>query len=80
MERNVSHPADHTELLATYRRAAADALHKTALIKTVAKKGPRAIDAAVDTAARAVKRRDAFAAKLAKLGVTVQDETPGTLA
>jgi len=69
----VNRPADHAELLATYRRAAADATHKHELIKTVASKGPKAIDAAVDTAAKAAKRRDAFAAKLAKLGVKIED-------
>ena len=68
----VSHLVDHTELLATYHRAAADAEHKQALIKTVANKGPKAIQAAVDTAAKAAKRRNSFAAKLASLGVLVE--------
>lgn len=70
----VSHLVDHAELLATYHRAAADAKHKTALIQTVANKGPKAIEAAVDTAAKAVKRRNSFAAKLASVGVQVPHE------
>lgn len=73
MEIIVTHPADHAELIATYRRAAADASKKHDLIKTVANKGPKAIEAAVDTAAKAAKRRDSFAAKLAKLSVQVPD-------
>ncbi|TAF78062.1 MAG: hypothetical protein EAZ54_09790 [Curvibacter sp.] len=60
---------DHAELIATFRRAEADAAHKTGLIKVVEKKGPKAIQAAVDTAAKAVKRRDSFAKKLQALGV-----------
>ena len=61
------------ELLATYHRAAADAAHKYSLIQTVARKGPKAIQAAVDTAAKAAKRRDSYAAKLQALGVQVDD-------
>lgn len=63
----------HAELLATYKRAEADAAHKFGLIKAVAQKGPKAIQAAVDTAAKAAKRRDAYAKKLAALGVDLQD-------
>lgn len=65
-------PVPHAELIATYQRAAADAAHKLGLIQTVAKKGPKAIQAAVDTAARAEKRRDAYAKKLGALGVVVE--------
>ena len=64
-------PNDPAALLATYHRAAADAAHKKALIQTVGNKGPKAIAAAADTAAKAAKRRDSFAAKLAALGVSV---------
>lgn len=71
----MSHPTDHAELLATYRRAAADAAHKHSLIQKLGNKGPKAIAAAVDTAAKAAKRRDAFASKLAKLGVNVDAAT-----
>ena len=50
-----------------------DAAHKLGLIKTVAKKGPKAIQAAIDTAASAEKRRDAYAKKLSALGVVLGD-------
>lgn len=60
---------DHAELIATFRRAEAEAAHKFGLIKTVATKGPRAIQMAVETANKAAKRRDAYARKLAALGV-----------
>ena len=63
----------HAELIATFKRAQADAAHKSALIKAVAKKGPSAIQAAVETAAKAVKRRDSFEKKLADLGVFIGD-------
>jgi hypothetical protein len=45
----VNHPVAHVELSATYRRAEADAAHKFGLIKVVATKGPKAIQAAVET-------------------------------
>lgn len=63
----------HAELIATYRRAEADAAHKCALVKAVAAKGPRAIQAAVETAAKAVKRRDSYAKKLVEAGVNFKD-------
>lgn len=66
-------PIAHAELIATYKRAKADAAHKLGLISTVAKKGPKAIQAAVDTSARANKRRDSFAKKLRALGVVLED-------
>ncbi len=59
----------HAEFIAAFRRAEADAAHKFGLIQVVAKKGPKAIQAAVDTAAKAAKRRDSFAKKLKALGV-----------
>lgn len=71
-ENVLSHPTDHAELLATYHRAAADAAHKHSLIQKLGNKGPKAIAAAVDTAAKAAKRRDSFARKLAQLGVQVE--------
>ena len=64
-------PVAHADLIAIYNRAAADAAHKLGLIQTVAKKGPKAIQAAVDTAARAEKRKAAYAKKLSALGVAV---------
>lgn len=63
----------HAELIATFRRAQADAAHKFGLIKVVANKGPKAIQSAVETAAKAAKRRDAFAKKLNALGVDLKD-------
>jgi hypothetical protein len=69
----LNHPVAHTELIAAFRRAQADAAHKLGLIQTVAKKGPKAIQTAVETAAKAEKRRDSFAKKLAALGVDHHD-------
>jgi enoyl-CoA hydratase/carnithine racemase len=63
----------HAELIATYRRAEADAAHKFGLIKAAALKGPKAIQAATETAAKAAKRRDSFAKKLDALGVSLKD-------
>ena len=71
-EAPLNYPA-HAELLATYRRAQAEAAHKQGLIKVAAAKGPKAIQTAVDTATKAAKRRDAYAAKLAQLGVVIGD-------
>ncbi|WP_240523258.1 hypothetical protein [Polaromonas sp. AER18D-145] len=72
-EVSVNHPVAHAKLIATYRRAEADAAHKFGLIKAVATKGPKAIQAAVETAAKAAKRRDSYARKLAELGVNLKD-------
>ena len=69
----VKQPVPHAELIATYKRAQADAAHKFGLIKAVATKGPKAIQAAVETAAKAAKRRDSYARKLAELGVNLKD-------
>ena len=63
----------HTELIACYRRAEADAAHKFGLIKAIEKKGPKAIQAAIETAAKAAKRRDSYAKKLNALGVSLKD-------
>lgn len=65
--------AAHAELIATFRRAEVDAARKFGLIKAVAKKGPKAIQAAVETAAKAAKRRDSYAEKLNVLGVNHKD-------
>ena len=72
-ENPVTPSADHTNLIATFRRAQADAAHKSGLIKTAANKGPKAIAAAVDAAAKAAKRRDSYAKKLSALGVELKD-------
>ncbi len=69
MNQSVTHP----ELIATYRRAEADAAHKFGLIKLVATKGPKAIQAAIDAANKAAKRRDSYARKLAESGVALED-------
>nr|WP_315429357.1 hypothetical protein [uncultured Albidiferax sp.] len=63
----------HAEIIATFKRAEADAAHKFGLIKAAAKKGPKAIQAAVDAAAKAAKRRDSYAKKLDTLGVSLKD-------
>lgn len=66
-------PTAHAELIATFKRAEADATHKFGLIKAAANKGPKAIQAATETAATAAKRRDSFAKKLEILGVNLKD-------
>jgi enoyl-CoA hydratase/carnithine racemase len=69
----VNSSAPHSELIAAFRRVQADAAHKAGLIQVVAKKGPSAIQAAVETAAKAAKRRDTYAKKLSAVGVVLQD-------
>jgi enoyl-CoA hydratase/carnithine racemase len=66
-------PVAHAELIATFKRAEADAAHKFGLIKAAAKKGPKAVQAATETAAKAANRRDAYAKKLDTLGVGLKD-------
>ena len=66
-------PPAHTELIATFKRAEADAAHKFGLIKAAEKKGPKAIQTAIDTAAKAAKRRDSFAKKQEALGERLKD-------
>ena len=66
-------PTAHAELIATFRRAEADAAHKLGLIKAAAHKGPKAIQVATETAAKAAKRRDSFAKKLEILGMNLKD-------
>ncbi|MFY3384655.1 hypothetical protein [Paracidovorax sp. MALMAid1276] len=63
----------HAELIATFKRAEADAAHKFGLIKAAANKGPKAIQAATETAAKAAKRRDSYAKKLGILRVGLKD-------
>lgn len=64
---------DHTELIAAFKRAQADAAHKFGLIKAAAQKGPKAVQAASETAAKAAKRMDSIAKKLDTLGVSLKD-------
>ena len=66
-------PIAHAELIATFKRAETDAAHKFGLIKAAANKGPKAIQAATETAAKAAKRRDSFAKKLEILGISLKD-------
>ena len=63
----------HAELIATFKRAQADAAHKFGLISAAAQKGPKAVQAAAETAAKAAKRRDSYAKKLDALRVRLQD-------
>lgn len=63
----------HAGLIATFKRAQADAAHKFGLIKAAAHKGPKAVQVAVETAAKATKRRDSYAKKLDALGVSLKD-------
>ena len=63
----------HADLIATFKRAEADAAHKFGLIQAAAQKGPKAIEAAVDAAAKAAKCRDSYAKKLDALGVNFKD-------
>lgn len=63
----------HADLIAAFKRSEADAVHKFGLIKVVANKGPKAIAVAVEVAAKAAKRRESFAKKLADLGVDLKD-------
>lgn len=72
-EARVNPSLAHAELIATFKRAQADAMHKFGLIKAAEKKGPKAIQTAVETAAKAAKRRDSFAKKLGVLGVDLKD-------
>ena len=65
--------AQHSELVATFRRAEAEAAHKFGLIKAAAAKGPKAIQMAVETADKAAKRRDAYAKKLAALNIDLKN-------
>ena len=69
----MNHSPDASELIATYRRAKAEAAHKYGLLQVADNKGPKAIQAATDTAAKAAKRRDAYAKKLHALGVELKD-------
>ena len=63
----------HADLIATFKRAQTDAAHKFGLIQAAAHKGPKAIQAAVDAATKAAKRRDSYAKKLDALGVNVKN-------
>ena len=65
----VNQSVAHAELIAAFRRAKAEAAHKLGLIKTLAKKGPRTTQTAIEIAAKAEKRRDSYAKKLKVVGL-----------
>lgn len=69
----MTQPIAHAELIASYRKVAAEATKKAELIKAAAGKGPRTIATVVETANKAARRRDVLASKLAKLGVVLTD-------
>jgi hypothetical protein len=69
----VTQPIAHAELIASYRKVAAEAARKAELVKAAASKGPRTIATVSETAAKAARRRDVLAAKLAKLGGVLAD-------
>jgi len=60
----------HGDLLARYRKVAAEASQKEQLVRVVAAKGPRAIQLASETAAKAVRRRKVLESQLEQLGIT----------
>ena len=66
-------PIAHAELVASYRKVAAEAAKKAALIKAAAGKGPQTIAAVTETANKAARRRDVLASKLAKLGIALAE-------
>lgn len=68
---NPSH--EHAALIASYQKLVADVAKKTALIRAASLKGPLAMKSATETAAKATRRRDVLASKLAKLGVVLGD-------
>ncbi|NIF86031.1 hypothetical protein F3J24_21365 [Comamonas sp. Tr-654] len=63
----------HAELIASYRKLAAEAAKKAELVKAAAGKGPKTIATVSETAAKAARRRDVMVARLAKLGVALPD-------
>ena len=69
----MNQPIAHAELIASYRKVAADAAKKADLVKVASSKGPRTIASASETATKAARRRDVLASKLAKLGVVLAD-------
>ena len=64
----MNNPA-HGDLLNRYRKAAAEASQKEQLVRVVAAKGPRAIQVASETAAKAVRRRKVLESQLEQLGI-----------
>ena len=69
----MTHAIAHAELIASYRKLAAEAAKKAELVKAAAGKGPKTIATVSETAAKAARRRDVMAARLAKLGIDLPD-------
>jgi len=69
----VNQPIAHAELIASYKKVAAEAAQKAALVSTLSSKGPATLKTANETAAKAARRRDVIASKLAKLGVALPE-------
>ena len=65
----VNQPNQHADLIASYRKLEAEAKEKLELAIAAASKGPSAAKACNETAAKAKRRRDVAAAKLAKHGI-----------
>lgn len=62
---------EHAEMIASYQKLVAEVNKKTALVRVASLKGPQAMRAAAETAAKAERRRDVLASKLAALGVVL---------
>lgn len=60
-------------MIASYQKLVAEVNKKTALVRVASLKGPQAMRAAAETAAKAERRRDVLASKLAALGVVLGD-------
>ena len=64
---------EHAELIASYRKLAAEAARKANLVKAASTKGPSAIATANATVSKAGRRRDVAASKLTKLGIALPE-------
>jgi hypothetical protein len=69
----VNQSVAHAQLIATFKKAEVEAHYKFGLIKAAENKGPKSIQAVIDTAVKAAKRRDWYAKKLNDFGVIVKD-------
>jgi hypothetical protein len=58
-------------MIASYQKLVAEVNKKTALVRVASLKGPQAMRAAAETAAKAERRRDVLASRLAALGVVL---------
>lgn len=69
----MNQPIEHAELIASYKKVAAEAAKKASLILAASSKGPGVIKTVSETAAKAARRRDVIASKLAKLGIKLPE-------